>query len=264
MRCGNCLTNQGESSRMYPARQTRSTLCACSAATTSRSCAWRSLPLDGITRVSSPSPFAVAMPPASERFEITIAMRALAIFPDATFLAIASKFDPRPDNNIPSCFMPLQTNCLIFCGQLTANLKLQTFFRQFTVAGGICLDESYAHWCDALALSTLEAGLGTTTTVDRFGEFASSTGRTRAAKVASGKADRYRTVAASSRCTAGVRSDQSEEPAAAFVEREVPPLLQIGIRSRGICSDWSRGGHQPGAGFVPQLWSGRVRLWQAL
>ena len=43
--CGNCCTNHGESRRMYPARQIRSTLCSCNAATTSRSCSSRGFAL---------------------------------------------------------------------------------------------------------------------------------------------------------------------------------------------------------------------------
>jgi hypothetical protein len=37
MRCGNCCTNHGESRRMYPARQIRSTPCSFNEATTARS-----------------------------------------------------------------------------------------------------------------------------------------------------------------------------------------------------------------------------------
>ncbi len=76
-----------------------------SAATTSRSCSARSLFLDGITSAVSPSRRAVSIPPASSRLEITTAMRASGIRPAATFLAMASKFEPRPESRMPRFFM---------------------------------------------------------------------------------------------------------------------------------------------------------------
>ncbi len=57
MRCGNWRTNHGESKRMYPARQTKSTLCSFNSPATSRSCSSRDLPCDGIT--AAPDPGAV-------------------------------------------------------------------------------------------------------------------------------------------------------------------------------------------------------------
>ena len=54
MRLGNARIKSGDSRRMYPARQTRST-CAClSAATTSASCSSRTRPLEGINCAFSP------------------------------------------------------------------------------------------------------------------------------------------------------------------------------------------------------------------
>src|SRR6185437_11210556 len=105
MRCGNCCTNHGESSRMYPARQIKSTSCCLRAATTSRSCCSRSFPLEGIARAVSPSLRAVSKPPASVLLEMTIAMRALGIAPAVTFRAIASKFEPRPERRMPMFLM---------------------------------------------------------------------------------------------------------------------------------------------------------------
>src|ERR1043165_6342031 len=114
-----------------------------------------------MTRVSIPRRFAVAMPPASERFEITITMRAFAIFPNATFFAIASKFDTRPDNNIPSCFMPLQTSRVAVGGQICASSlsRLHLFSRPFKVKTP-CPGPIHAHYFDGLHnLFVLERGL---------------------------------------------------------------------------------------------------------
>src|SRR6185312_15539410 len=105
MRCGNCCTNHGESSRMYPARQIKSTSCCLRAATTSRSCCSRSFPLEGIARAVSSSLRAVSKPPASVLLEMTMAMRALGIAPSVTFRAIASKFEPRPERRMPMFLM---------------------------------------------------------------------------------------------------------------------------------------------------------------
>jgi len=105
MRRGNCCTNQGESSRMYPARQMRSTLCSLRAATTARSCSSRARPFEGIASAVRPSFLAVVRPSASGLFEITTAMRVPGIFPAATLLAIASKFEPRPESRMPRFFM---------------------------------------------------------------------------------------------------------------------------------------------------------------
>src|ERR1700676_1074324 len=105
MRHGNWRTNHGESNRMYPARQTRSTWCFCSVVTTSRSCSARSLPCDGITSEVSPRLRAVSSPRASVRLEITTAMRASGIRPAATFLAMASKLEPRPERSMPRFFI---------------------------------------------------------------------------------------------------------------------------------------------------------------
>ena len=74
----------------------RSTLCSFNAATTSRSCASRSLPLDGITSAFRPRSRAVSMPGASERFEITIAMRALGMRPASMLSAMATKLETNP------------------------------------------------------------------------------------------------------------------------------------------------------------------------
>ena len=65
----------------------------------------RSLPLEGMTSGSSPMRRAVSIPPASVRLEMTTAMRASGIFPAATFLAMASKFEPRPERRMPRFFI---------------------------------------------------------------------------------------------------------------------------------------------------------------
>ncbi len=49
MRCGNACTKPGDSSRIYPARQTRSTSCSLSAARIAWSCSARFLPFASIT-----------------------------------------------------------------------------------------------------------------------------------------------------------------------------------------------------------------------
>src|SRR5579884_3430183 len=103
MRSGNCCTNHGERSRIYPARHTRSTFFSFRADTTSVSCCSRALPFDGMMRASRPRCRADSIPGASARFEITTAISAV-IRPAATESAIASKFDPRPDSKIPSFF----------------------------------------------------------------------------------------------------------------------------------------------------------------
>src|SRR5882762_5682508 len=105
MRCGNCCTKRGESRRIYPARQTRSTQCCCREVTTARSCSSRGTPFDGTTRAVRPSCLAVRMPPASGLFEMTTAMRAPGIFPAAMFPAMASKFEPRPESRMPRFFI---------------------------------------------------------------------------------------------------------------------------------------------------------------
>ena len=103
IRLGNCCTKHGESRRMYPARQTRSTLCCLSAATTSWSCSSRGFPFDGITNAFKPRSRAVAMPGASTLLEITTAMRASAMRPASMLSAIATKFEPRPERECPGC-----------------------------------------------------------------------------------------------------------------------------------------------------------------
>src|ERR1700731_3772831 len=102
IRRGNCCTNQGESRRIYPARQTSSTLCCLSAATTSRSCSVRGLSLDGMAAAVRPRCRAVAIPGASALLEMTTAMRAFAMRPASMLSAMATKFEPRPERRMPS------------------------------------------------------------------------------------------------------------------------------------------------------------------
>src|SRR5215471_20239722 len=71
-----------------------------------------------MTRVASPSSLAVSIPPASVRLEITTAMRASPIFPEAIFRAMASKLEPRPERRIPKFFMAVQCTAVAPCGQL--------------------------------------------------------------------------------------------------------------------------------------------------
>src|SRR4029079_14571652 len=71
-----------------------------------------------MTRVASPSRLAVSIPPASVRLEITTAMRASPIFPEAIFRAMASKLEPRPERRIPMFFMAVQCTALTPSGQL--------------------------------------------------------------------------------------------------------------------------------------------------
>src|SRR5215469_12986142 len=100
MRLGNWPMNQGDSSRMYPARQTRSTLCSSSAATIKRSCSSRGMPFEGITSACNPRRRADSIPRASALFEITTAIVASSL-PKATLSAMASKFEPRPERRMP-------------------------------------------------------------------------------------------------------------------------------------------------------------------
>src|SRR5581483_1906136 len=124
--CGNCCTNQGESSRMYPARQTSSTPWRWSAATTSRSCCSRGLPLEGITSASSPRCRATAIPGASALLEITTAIRASGMRPAAMLSAMATKFDPRPERRIPKECM-VDGSFLMVDERLAPTIKKQQF-----------------------------------------------------------------------------------------------------------------------------------------
>src|SRR5579863_967137 len=101
IRRGNCRTNHDESRRMYPARQTRSTLCCFSAATTSRSCSSRGLPFEGITNAFNFLWRAVVMPGASALLEMTTATLVSGMRPASILSAIATKFEPRPERRIP-------------------------------------------------------------------------------------------------------------------------------------------------------------------
>src|ERR1700688_1386394 len=105
IRRGNCWTNHGESSRIYPARQTTSTLCCLSAATTSRSCSSRVLPFEGMTSACNSRWRAVAMPGASALFEMTTLMRASAMRPASMLSAMAPKCEPRPERRMPRLCM---------------------------------------------------------------------------------------------------------------------------------------------------------------
>src|SRR4051794_39023929 len=110
--CGNERMNSGESSRIYPARQMRSTFFSRSALTISASCCSRVLPFEGITRASRPRFFAAAIPGASSLFEITIAISALGIRPESIDSAIARKLDPRPERGMPSLLFLFTTEAL--------------------------------------------------------------------------------------------------------------------------------------------------------
>ena len=74
------------------------------AATISRSCISRPLPFEAMNAVGRLSFFAVSSPPASGLFEITIAIRASGILPEAMLCAMASKFEPRPERSMPRFF----------------------------------------------------------------------------------------------------------------------------------------------------------------
>src|ERR1022692_1254803 len=106
--CGNCCQNHCDSRGMYPARQTRSTLCCFSAATTSRSCSSRGLPFDGITRTLRPRWRAVAIPGASALLEMTTPIRASAMRFASMLYAIATKLEPRPERRMPREYMGTQ------------------------------------------------------------------------------------------------------------------------------------------------------------
>ena len=110
--CSGCVAEigvhkPGESRRRYPARQ-MSRGVALAAATTARSCSARGTPFEGMASAVTPSRRAVSRPPASDLFEITTAMRALGMVPLATFLAMASKFEPRPESKMPRLCMGRQ------------------------------------------------------------------------------------------------------------------------------------------------------------
>src|SRR5712692_2415106 len=47
--------------------------------------------------------------PAAARLEMTIAMRASGILPEATFFAIISKLEPRPERSMPRFFISHST-----------------------------------------------------------------------------------------------------------------------------------------------------------
>ena len=95
--CGNCCTNHGDSKRMYPARQTRSTPSAFSAATTSRSCCSSRPSLRRNTRAFNPRCRAVAIPGALALFENQRRRsRASGIRRASMLSAIATKFEPAP------------------------------------------------------------------------------------------------------------------------------------------------------------------------
>src|SRR5580704_1347614 len=104
MRLGNCCTNHGDSRRIYPARQTKSTWCSSRASATARSCSSRAPAFDGITNALSPRRRADSIPGASALLEMTTAMFASSL-PDATLAAMASKFDPRPERSMPRFFI---------------------------------------------------------------------------------------------------------------------------------------------------------------
>src|SRR5467141_992326 len=83
----------------------RSTSFSRSAAITSRSCSSRGLPFEEMTSALSPRWLAVSRPGASERFEMTTAMRASGILPAAMLSAMATKLDPRPERRMPRFFI---------------------------------------------------------------------------------------------------------------------------------------------------------------
>src|SRR6266849_511926 len=101
MQLGNEATKKGESRRMDPARQTRSTLYWRKTATTWRSYVSRSRPLEEMTRVAILRSWAFSMPGAPSRLLTTTAISALGMRPAATLSASASKFEPRPLNSTP-------------------------------------------------------------------------------------------------------------------------------------------------------------------
>src|SRR5207245_4142859 len=109
---GNCCTKHGESRRMYPARQIKSTPCCLSAATTSRSCCSRGLSFDGMTSALSPRWRAVVIPGASGLLEMTTAMRASGIRPASMLSAMATKLEPRPERRMPREFMGFRLSAI--------------------------------------------------------------------------------------------------------------------------------------------------------
>src|SRR4051794_38101085 len=90
----------------------RSMSCSRSNATTCLSYASRSTPFESMAPQGRPSAFAVASPGALGRFEQTNPIWQ-SNFPSRTFLAIASKFEPRPESRMPRRRLmthPEQTN----------------------------------------------------------------------------------------------------------------------------------------------------------
>ena len=74
---------------------------SCRAATTRRSYASRSSPLEGMTRVGRPRPLARSIPAAPSRLLRTRAISALGMRPESTLSAKATKLDPRPLRRTP-------------------------------------------------------------------------------------------------------------------------------------------------------------------
>ena len=58
-------------------------------------------PFEGITRAVSPRWRAVAIPGASDLFEMTTLIRAPSMRPASMLSAMATKFDPRPERRMP-------------------------------------------------------------------------------------------------------------------------------------------------------------------
>src|ERR1035441_8529630 len=110
IRLGNARTNSAERIRIYPARQTRSTRCWCRRAIISASCSARLRPADGTANAASPISRAAVSPAASAWLDSTTAISAPSRRRSRIALAMATKFEPRPESRIPSrfkrCFPP--------------------------------------------------------------------------------------------------------------------------------------------------------------
>jgi len=61
-----------------------------------------------------PSLRAVSSPFASGLLDMTAAMHAFRITPEAIFLAMVSKLDPRPERSMPRFFMNLAQSTLLY------------------------------------------------------------------------------------------------------------------------------------------------------